>query len=1275
MMVDSVIEKLNLWGGEFVRIALPVFWQSSLLIAGMFVLDLFLRRSLRASVRHALWLVVLIKLLLPPSLALPSGIAWWLRPREVAPAKPPVTSYIVTYGPTHATIPLSISSPRIIPAPQIRLSRAAWALFGTAATGLMLFLIMLVRWRLLRQQLRKSESAPIWLEEMVHDTQRKAGCRRRVRLVLTDVSISPALCGLLRPVIVLPSALVQKLRPDQLQAVLLHELFHLRNGDVWVNCFQSLLQIVFWWHPFLWFANARIRKIREEVVDDSVRLALGEEAETYAPTLLEVARLALARPLATLGLVGILESRNALKQRVDRLVNFPAPRRAGLSIVSAFAILAFAGVALPMGQAPPKIVKSVRPSNSNAFLAESAKFIQIAQNDAKAPGFDYYLGNVLMNNSNIDLHGGTAPSFAGSPSEKLGWDIQPLNENGWVEYNMESGITTATNGARVKHGGTTISADNITVNQHTGETFASGSVKIQTEANPTVEIESDNVRYDAATGTATATGHPVLKQGDQVVQDRMTLQKTLQAEGITYEAYRKQADNTTFDSKGSNVLVDGHFVSKSATGDAKSVQLAQNQSPGVFSYRIQQTSSGKRAIMNKLEAIRLNHVAFDNLPLSEVVKNLQEEARKRDSEGKGINFILNPNTDLDGAAGPPAIDPATGLQIPPQQAEPVDINGVAIRILPPLEDVRMLDVLDAIIKVANPRLRYSIEDYGISFRVAGNSTPVPLFTRVIKVDPNIFAQGLESVVGFSVGNFQTGGQGGGGQGNGSGVTVPRVQVAPNAGGQGGLGGQGGAQGGAGGISGVTRSTLSRLNQPTTTGATTAAMQQVVKQFLSSAGVDLYPPKNVFFNDKEGELLVHATMNDLDIIEQAVMALNAGRVIASPSTSRPTTVSVRDSPVAGKVAAANSPQQIPNANASNTEKLLTETMGVGDPIVFSKWVKKTAGLQDNANSQERMDAFRKILLDRGLQLAPPANVIYNERNGILFVRAIRPEINVIEQIVQEVNRESAQMSAQAIPPNPVPQVNIKARFVEVSAEDTKLLGLNDASAQFRSNAPYVFSIPISADTNSSLVTVLTDPQFRVVLHALEQRDGVDVVSENNVTTVSGRQAQMQNADIQTIVKLNPQALIPPGVASSNLLLPETLASGPLLDIIPYVAEGGDKIQLTITAKVTEFLGYDPPPENAESVPVYVDGQATTIKQPHPQIHVRTMEAAVNFYDGQTVMLGRPKDEMVTYDKEGKARSTPSTSKRNLLVFVTATVIDAAGNPVHNPDGTPAAPRHN
>ena len=160
--------------------------------------------------------------------------------------------------------------------------------------------------------------------------------------------MSPAVCGLFRPVILLPRTLAENLSAGQLRAVLLHEAAHLRRGDIWVNCAQALLQVAYWWHPLLWAANARIRRVREEAVDDAVMLALGGEAEVYAPTLLEVARLTLQRPLVSLGLIGILESRGALRQRVERLLAFRAPRQAGLTVASLGAVLAFSAVALPM---------------------------------------------------------------------------------------------------------------------------------------------------------------------------------------------------------------------------------------------------------------------------------------------------------------------------------------------------------------------------------------------------------------------------------------------------------------------------------------------------------------------------------------------------------------------------------------------------------------------------------------------------------------------------------------------------------------------------------------------------------------------------------------------------------------------------------------------------------------------------------------------------------------------------------------------------------------
>jgi len=418
--MTTFIETLNHWGDHFLNFAWPMLCQSSLLITIIFVLEFGLRRKIRAAIRYALWLTVLVKLLLPTSLALPTSPAWWIHPSvpppaKALPVKAPPSSFTVTYGEqTMPDFPL-LSMPVVPPKPPV-LKPATWAMILSSVVSASLFVWLLVRWRgivrtiqnasdteeltdclnrihavgqasrlslTLKDRLgalcfRPRRSSPKGAGNFVdgdrrdacptqagaravrlatawnrlNDSARLTHLRPGIRLKLTEDSMSPAVCGLFRPVILLPQSLVEKLSGGQLRAVLLHEAIHLRRGDVWVNCAQALLQIVYWWNPLLWLANARIRRVREEAVDDAVMLALRDDAEIYAPTLLEVAKLAFNRPLASLGLVGILESRSALRQRIERLVNFDAPRKAGLTIVSILGILTFSAVALPMGQAP-----------------------------------------------------------------------------------------------------------------------------------------------------------------------------------------------------------------------------------------------------------------------------------------------------------------------------------------------------------------------------------------------------------------------------------------------------------------------------------------------------------------------------------------------------------------------------------------------------------------------------------------------------------------------------------------------------------------------------------------------------------------------------------------------------------------------------------------------------------------------------------------------------------------------------------------------------------
>jgi len=239
--------------------------------------------------------------------------------------------------------------------------------------------------------------------------------------------------------------------------------------------------------------------------------------------------------------------------------------------------------------------------------------------------------------------------------------------------------------------------------------------------------------------------------------------------------------------------------------------------------------------------------------------------------------------------------------------------------------------------------------------------------------------------------------------------------------------------------------------------------------------------------------------------------------------------------------------------------------------------------------------------------------------------------------------------------------------------------------------------------ATLTGILTDPQFRVVIRALEQRDGSDLLNEASVTTVSGRQTQIQVVDLQTIVigtSLNQTAggtggaatlgTAAPGVVASSVNYPtETLPFGPTLDVIPYVSADGFTIQLTLIPSLTEFLGYDDPGRfvpQAQSVSGGSGGVATPLvaQLPLPRFRVRQVTTSAIVWDGQTVVLGGLIAENVTKLKDkvpvlgdlpivGRLfRSESSqTSKKNLMIFVTPTIIDPAGNRAHSEDEMPFA----
>jgi tetratricopeptide (TPR) repeat protein len=179
------------------------------------------------------------------------------------------------------------------------------------------------------------------------------------------------------------------------------------------------------------------------------------------------------------------------------------------------------------------------------------------------------------------------------------------------------------------------------------------------------------------------------------------------------------------------------------------------------------TSRGRQLIYNKLDRIRLNELKFEGLPLSEVVKTLEEQSRLRDPDRKGINFIISSSVDIPQPGLGSGVDPVTGLPAPSAPVEPLDVSAINVRLMPGLKDVRLADALDAITKVADRPIKFSIEDYAVIFTQRLPQAE-QLFTRRFRVNPNTFYQGLESVIGLPLPIDSQGGGGGGAGGGGGG---------------------------------------------------------------------------------------------------------------------------------------------------------------------------------------------------------------------------------------------------------------------------------------------------------------------------------------------------------------------------------------------------------------------------------------------------------------------------------------------------------------------------
>lgn len=344
---------------------LQTSWQAAVLAIVIVLAQTIFRRRLSPGWRYGLWLLLLVRLLLPNSpqtswsiynIAMVPGALDRsapppqfefaerpsVQPRFVAPGQPETAPTRPVAEETHALSSSPGNHQRGVSGwwwhslSWRRVAFAIWSL-GVCAFGLRLVWSNARFSRAIRGSATVDESSM----QLLKSAQQVLGVSPKVAVLETDAVQSPSIHGLWRKRLLLPGGTFDLLSREELRCVFLHELAHLKRRDLEVNWLVSMLWVVHWFNPLLWLAFARMRNDRELACDALVLTKTGAgSAQSYGETIIKVVENLVARPSPP-GVLALSEERQRLKERIGMIARFRQwPRWSVLALALSFAIAA-----------------------------------------------------------------------------------------------------------------------------------------------------------------------------------------------------------------------------------------------------------------------------------------------------------------------------------------------------------------------------------------------------------------------------------------------------------------------------------------------------------------------------------------------------------------------------------------------------------------------------------------------------------------------------------------------------------------------------------------------------------------------------------------------------------------------------------------------------------------------------------------------------------------------------------------------------------------------
>ena len=309
--------------------------KATIVIALIMTIRLAFGDRLPAKWQHALWFLLIVRLVLPINMPTPFSL---FNLTDKVPYRPAPPAHLnIEYSPPTIEKPAAVSfdirkqnpavnNEVIVQSYSLSVMEIASLLWLVGLASLLLYAagLNLATW------LRFRDARPIEdsrVNNILKSSQEKLGVKKHIRLFQIDKTTSPFWFGQFRPRIYFPSALVESLSDKDLEHIFLHELAHFKRKDIVVSMMQTLLQAAHWFNPLIWYAFVKMLNDRESACDEMVLNKLGQHrSEAYGLTLISLLRYANRNGLMPVT-VGLADTQEDIRHRIDRIANFSIKSR------------------------------------------------------------------------------------------------------------------------------------------------------------------------------------------------------------------------------------------------------------------------------------------------------------------------------------------------------------------------------------------------------------------------------------------------------------------------------------------------------------------------------------------------------------------------------------------------------------------------------------------------------------------------------------------------------------------------------------------------------------------------------------------------------------------------------------------------------------------------------------------------------------------------------------------------------------------------------------